>query len=174
MRKGIWLRDRPGVLQLLWAINQRFFFWIVDYSAFAFLLSAFLQRQVTNHSGWEDYTRLWRLPEKSMNTSFSHEHFGEGPRKDWRMKRSSKLRKEKIKSALSQIHFYLSRFVIIALGTVADSQLHQIGVVSIIAILATVGVYGLVWLIVRMDIWRENWSNLQRRRNSFSEQDSEF
>lgn len=60
--------------------------------------------------------------------------------------------KEKIKSAII-VDFILSiEIVIIALGAVIEQPLDmQIAVVSIVAILATVGVYGIVALLVRMD-----------------------
>ncbi len=59
---------------------------------------------------------------------------------------------EKIKAAII-VDFILSvEIVIIALGTVTTEPLKiQILVVSVVAILATVGVYGLVALLVRMD-----------------------
>jgi hypothetical protein len=60
--------------------------------------------------------------------------------------------KTKIKSAII-VDFILSvEIVIIALGTVVEQPLQmQIIVVSVVALLATVGVYGLVALLVRMD-----------------------
>jgi predicted DNA repair protein MutK len=60
--------------------------------------------------------------------------------------------KKKIKSAITTDFILSVEIVIIALGTVVEQPLStQITVVSIIALLATVGVYGLVALIVRMD-----------------------
>jgi hypothetical protein len=60
--------------------------------------------------------------------------------------------KKKIKSAIVTDFILSVEIIIIALGTVIDKPLTiQIIVVSIIAIIATVGVYGLVALIVRMD-----------------------
>ncbi|MCJ8288770.1 MAG: DUF808 domain-containing protein [Crocinitomicaceae bacterium] len=60
--------------------------------------------------------------------------------------------KKKVKSAIV-VDFILSiEIIIIALGSVIDQDLTvQIGVVTIVAILATIGVYGIVALIVRMD-----------------------
>ncbi len=60
--------------------------------------------------------------------------------------------KKKIKSAII-VDFILSvEIVIIALGTVVEEPLNiQIVVVSVVALLATIGVYGLVALLVRMD-----------------------
>ncbi len=58
----------------------------------------------------------------------------------------------KIKSAVTTDFILSVEIVIIALGTVLDRPLAiQIITVSVVAILATVGVYGIVALIVRMD-----------------------
>ena len=60
--------------------------------------------------------------------------------------------KAKIKSAVTTDFILSVEIVIIALGTVLDKSLTlQILTVSVVAILATVGVYGIVALIVRMD-----------------------
>ncbi|OYU80522.1 MAG: hypothetical protein CFE23_08510 [Flavobacterium sp. BFFFF1] len=60
--------------------------------------------------------------------------------------------KTKIKSAITTDFILSVEIVIIALGTVLEKDLTtQIITVTIVAILATVGVYGLVALIVRMD-----------------------
>lgn len=60
--------------------------------------------------------------------------------------------KAKIKSAVSTDFILSIEIVIIALGTVLDRPLlTQILSVSVVALIATVGVYGLVALIVRMD-----------------------
>ena len=59
---------------------------------------------------------------------------------------------KKVKSAIL-VDFILSiEIIIIALGSVIDQPLNiHIAVVSLVAILATIGVYGLVALLVRMD-----------------------
>ncbi len=60
--------------------------------------------------------------------------------------------KAKIKSAVTTDFILSIEIIIIALGTVLDRSLTvQIITVSIVAIIATVGVYGIVALIVRMD-----------------------
>src|SRR5690606_640294 len=60
--------------------------------------------------------------------------------------------KAKIKSAVTTDFILSVEIVIIALGTVLDKSLTvQIISVSIVALIATIGVYGLVALIVRMD-----------------------
>ena len=63
-----------------------------------------------------------------------------------------KREKAKVKSAIRTDFILSIEIVMITLGTVMESSLKlQIIVVSLIALLATVGVYGLVALIVRMD-----------------------
>jgi uncharacterized protein len=60
--------------------------------------------------------------------------------------------KAKIKSAITTDFILSVEIVIIALGTVLDKSLTlQIVTVCVVAFLATVGVYGIVALIVRMD-----------------------
>lgn len=60
--------------------------------------------------------------------------------------------KSKIKSAISTDFILSIEIVIIALGTVLEKSLAiQIVTVSVVALIATVGVYGLVAMIVRMD-----------------------
>ncbi|TKC62351.1 DUF808 domain-containing protein [Pedobacter hiemivivus] len=60
--------------------------------------------------------------------------------------------KAKIKSAVTTDFILSVEIVIIALGTVLEKSLMlQILTVSIVALLATIGVYGIVALIVRMD-----------------------
>ncbi|HEX8268638.1 MAG TPA: DUF808 family protein [Flavobacterium sp.] len=62
------------------------------------------------------------------------------------------LEKAKIKSAVTTDFILSVEIVIIALGSVLDKSLSlQILTVSVVALLATVGVYGIVALIVRMD-----------------------
>ncbi len=63
-----------------------------------------------------------------------------------------KLEKKKIKSAILTDFILSVEIVIIALGVVIDKELAvQIMVVSFVALIATVGVYGIVALIVRLD-----------------------
>lgn len=65
---------------------------------------------------------------------------------------NSESEKVKIKSAITTDFILSVEIVIIALGSVLDKPLPiQILTVSVVAILATVGVYGIVALIVRMD-----------------------
>lgn len=60
--------------------------------------------------------------------------------------------KEKIKSAIIVDFILSAEIIIMALGSVIDQPMEvQIIVVTIVALLATIGVYGIVALIVRMD-----------------------
>ncbi|HAQ37653.1 MAG TPA: DUF808 domain-containing protein [Saprospirales bacterium] len=74
------------------------------------------------------------------------------------------MEKAKVKAAVTTDFILSIEIVIIALGTVMDKELMiQIVVVSVVALLATVGVYGIVALIVRMDDF--GWM-LKRRSNN--------
>ncbi|MFS4417177.1 DUF808 domain-containing protein [Maribacter sp. 2307ULW6-5] len=80
------------------------------------------------------------------------------------------LEKDKIRSAIRTDFILSIEIVIIALGTVVNETLPtQILVVSIIALIATVGVYGIVALIVRMDDFGLALINLNERTNSLSD-----
>lgn len=62
------------------------------------------------------------------------------------------IEKTKVKSAIATDFILSIEIVIIALGTVLDQSLSiQIITVAVVALLATIGVYGIVALIVRMD-----------------------
>jgi predicted DNA repair protein MutK len=68
------------------------------------------------------------------------------------LKQDPELEKEKIKSAITTDFILSVEIVIIALSAVLDKSLSvQILTLSVVSILATVGVYGIVALIVRMD-----------------------
>ncbi|TDQ07174.1 DUF808 domain-containing protein [Pedobacter metabolipauper] len=71
--------------------------------------------------------------------------------------------KAKIKSAVTTDFILSVEIVIIALGTVLEETLTiQILTVSVVALLATIGVYGIVAIIVRMD---DTGYNLIKRSN---------
>lgn len=69
--------------------------------------------------------------------------------------------KTKIKGAIRTDFVLSAEIIIIALGTVADVELSkQIAVLSVIAIGMTIGVYGLVAVIVKLDDVGLYWQNL--------------
>jgi len=68
------------------------------------------------------------------------------------LKEDAALEKTKIKSAVTTDFILSVEIVIIALSTVLDRSLTmQILTISVVSIIATVGVYGIVALVVRMD-----------------------
>lgn len=78
--------------------------------------------------------------------------------------------KSKIKSAIVTDFILSVEIVIIALGTVIGQPLlMQIIVVSIVAVLATIGVYGIVALIVRMDDFGYRLIQMNDRDDSISD-----
>ena len=80
------------------------------------------------------------------------------------------LEKSKIKSAIITDFILSVEIVIIALSTVAEETLTlQILVVSIVALIATIGVYGIVALLVRMDDFGLRLISLNERDDSFSD-----
>ncbi len=85
------------------------------------------------------------------------------------------MEKTKIKSAIVTDFILSIEIVIIALGSVINEPLPtQIIAVSIVALLATVGVYGIVALIIRMDEFGFLLIGLNERENSFSDKIGRF
>jgi predicted DNA repair protein MutK len=80
------------------------------------------------------------------------------------------LEKKKIRSAILTDFILSVEIIIIAMSTVLNQPLEvQIGVVTIIALIATVGVYGIVALIVRMDDFGYRLISLNGEEDSFSD-----
>ena len=85
------------------------------------------------------------------------------------------LEKTKIRSAILTDFILSVEIIIIALSTVLNQPLEiQIGVVTVIALVATVGVYGIVALIVRMDDFGYRLINLNGEEDSFSDHVGRF
>ncbi|MDI1256151.1 MAG: DUF808 family protein [Flavobacterium sp.] len=83
---------------------------------------------------------------------FFHRHIETQKVADKSKTHDDNLEKTKIKSAITTDFILSVEIVIIALGSVFDQSLTvQIITVSIVAFVATIGVYGIVALIVRMD-----------------------
>lgn len=83
--------------------------------------------------------------------------------------------KQKIKAAIMTDFILSVEIVIIALGSVmAQPLLTQILVVSIVAMIATIGVYGIVALIVRMDDLGLKLINFNTEEDSFSDRLGRF
>ena len=130
-------------LPVLWAITKGSFLNKLIILPVAFALSAWASWLIETHSGCGRIVPVVRRGGKggSLHPTKPNAPRHQGPSEA-----------ERIRSAVT-VDFILSvEIVILALGQVLEASLAvQAVVVSIIAVLATVGVYGLVALLVRMD-----------------------
>ncbi|GAA4244628.1 DUF808 domain-containing protein [Winogradskyella damuponensis] len=140
-------------IPVLWAITKGSFLNKLIILPLAFLLSAFLPWSVIvilvlgglylSYEGAEKIYEFFVPHPKEVTKEFKG-NFTEQELLD--------LEKTKIKSAIVTDFILSVEIVIIALGSVVGEPITtQIIVVSIVALIATVGVYGIVALIVRMD-----------------------
>ena len=139
-------------LPVLWAITKGSFFNKIIILPLAFLLSAYASWLIVPilllggaYLSYEGVEKIYHVLLHKPNDK---------PAAETVMDESKllQLEKGKIKSAVRTDFILSIEIVMIALGAVMDQQfLLQVIVVSFIALLATVGVYGLVALIVRMD-----------------------
>jgi len=140
-------------IPVLWAITKGSTLNKLIILPVAFLLSAFLPWSVTIilllgglYLAYEGAEKIYHFFVPHHNSK--HEELKEASGKEEILA----IEKERIKSAIVTDFILSVEIVIIALGTVAEEPITtQILVVSVIALLATVGVYGIVALIVRMD-----------------------
>jgi predicted DNA repair protein MutK len=140
-------------LPVLWAISKGSLLNKIIILPLAFLMSAFIPKMVTvvlvlgglylAYEGAEKiYEFLFHKSEKKVVVA----------QQNISVEELLKIEKSKIKSAIITDFILSVEIVIIALGAVVEESLTtQIIVVSIVALIATVGVYGIVALIVRMD-----------------------
>lgn len=141
-------------LPVLWAITKGSFLNKLIILPIAFLLSAFLPWAVTVILVLGGVYLAFEGAEKIYEFFVPHKDESNHVLKSESLSESEilELEKKKIKSAIITDFILSVEIVIIALGTVVGQTiLFQILVVSIVAIIATVGVYGIVALIVRMD-----------------------
>lgn len=140
-------------IPVLWAITKGSFLNKLIILPVAFLLSAFLPIAVTILLVLGGIYLAFEGAEKIYEFIVPHKHtdavaVDSTPSE----KEVLEIEKSKIKSAVLTDFILSVEIVIIALGTVLGKPLlFQIMVVSIVALIATVGVYGIVALIVRMD-----------------------
>jgi predicted DNA repair protein MutK len=158
-------------LPVLWAITKGSFLNKLIILPFAFLLSAFLPAAVTIILVLGGLYLAFEGVEKIYEYFFPHENFVTVTSvEDLTDAEVMAAEKGKIKSAILTDFILSVEIVIIALGTVVEKPIStQIVVVSLIAILATVGVYGIVAIIVRMDEFGVKLINLNTEENSFSD-----
>lgn len=140
-------------IPVLWAITKGSLLNKVIILPFAFLLSAFLPMAVTVILLLGGLYLAFEGAEKIYHFFVPHTH----SKKEELIEVQSEsevmaLEKKRIKSAVVTDFILSVEIIIIALGTVAKETISiQIAVVTIIALIATVGVYGIVAIIVRMD-----------------------
>ncbi len=140
-------------LPVLWKITKGSLLNKIIILPFAFLLSAFLPVAVVIILVIGGIYLAYEGTEKIVEFLFHRNHDqGEVDEIIDTPEEEIEYENEKVKGAIL-VDFILSiEIVIIALGTVIEKPLSvQIPVVSIVSLIATVGVYGIVALIVRMD-----------------------
>jgi predicted DNA repair protein MutK len=157
-------------LPVLWAIAKGSLLNKVIILPIAFLLSKFLPLAVIIILVLGGLYLAYEGAEKIYEYFFPHEHAKhEISLEPLTEEQILAFEKEKIKSAIVTDFILSVEIVIIALGTVIGKPISsQIMVVSIIALIATVGVYGIVALIVRMDEAGLKLIQLSSKEGSFT------
>jgi predicted DNA repair protein MutK len=141
-------------LPVLWAISKGSLLNKIIILPIAFLLSAFLPVAIIVILVLGGLFLAYEGAEKIYEFIFPHSHEESAGITDEVLTEEEILEAEKgkVKSAIITDFILSVEIVIIALGTVIEEPLiQQIIVTSIIALIATIGVYGIVALIVRMD-----------------------
>ena len=159
-------------LPVLWAITKGSLLNKAIILPVAFLLSAFLPVAVTIILVIGGLYLAYEGAEKIYEYFVPHHHAEASEKLDENITEEQilALEKQKIKSAITTDFILSVEIVIIALGTVeAESLTIQILVVSVIALIATVGVYGIVAIVVRMDEFGYKLIALNDRKDSFSD-----
>ncbi|UUW07832.1 DUF808 domain-containing protein [Flavobacterium plurextorum] len=141
-------------LPVLWAISKGSLLNKIIILPIAFLLSAFFPIAIIVILVLGGLFLAYEGAEKIYEFIFPHSHEeSEGITEEtFTEEQIIEAEKGKIKSAIVTDFILSVEIVIIALGTVIGKPIsQQIAVTSIIALVATIGVYGIVALIVRMD-----------------------
>jgi len=140
-------------IPVLWAITKGSLLNKVIILPIAFLLSAFLPVAITIILLLGGLYLGFEGAEKIYHFFVPHQHSKKEELKEAKTEEEIlAIEKERVKSAILTDFILSVEIVIIALGTVVSEDITtQILVVSVIALIATVGVYGIVALIIRMD-----------------------
>lgn len=158
-------------LPVLWAISKGSLLNKIIILPIAFLLSAFLPVAIIVILVLGGLFLAYEGAEKIYEFIFPHSHEeSEGIKTEtFTEEEILEAEKGKVKSAIVTDFILSVEIVIIALGTVMGQPLvQQIIVTSIIALIATVGVYGIVALIVRMDEAGYKLIKFSKNEKSFS------
>ena len=139
-------------LPVLWAITKASFLNKLIILPFAFLLTAFAPQFIVPilllGGVYLSFEGVEKIIHTVLDKDKKHVEVNEYASEEEILK----VEKAKIKSTVITDFILSIEIIMIALGTVMDEPLiNQIIVVSIIAIVATIGVYGIVALMVRMD-----------------------
>ncbi len=139
-------------LNVLWAITKGSFINKIIILPLAFLLSAYLPVLIIPILLIGGAYLSYEGVEKIVHTLLHRKHQRKTEKAELSEEEMLTEEKARISSAVRTDFILSIEIVMIALGTVMNETiLLQVIVVSIIALIATVGVYGLVALIVRMD-----------------------
>jgi hypothetical protein len=163
-------------LPVLWAITKGSLLNKIIILPIAFLLSAFLPWAVTVVLILGGVYLAYEGAEKIYEYFVPHKHAHiTTEMKEMTKEEILEIEKTNIKSAIVTDFILSIEIVIIALGAVIKEPLvTQIMVVSVVALLATVGVYGIVALIVRMDEFGTRLINFNDEDNSISDKIGHF
>lgn len=164
-------------IPVLWAITKGSLVNKLIILPAVFLLSAYLPKAITViliigglYLAYEGAEKVWHF---LFHRHGKKEIKGKG--QELSKKEVLNLEKTKIRSAILTDFILSVEIIIIALSTVLNQSIEvQIGVVTVIALLATVGVYGIVALIVRMDDFGYRLINLNGEEDSFSDHVGRF
>ncbi|WP_318311720.1 DUF808 domain-containing protein [Flagellimonas crocea] len=158
-------------IPVLWAITKGSFLNKLIILPIAFLLSAYLPVAITVILILGGVYLAYEGAEKVYEYIFHRGEEGHKPDPTEIPKEDlPELEKQKIKQAIITDFILSIEIVIIALSTVVNEPLTiRIATVSVVALLATVGVYGIVALIVRMDDYGYRLINLNEETDSFSD-----
>lgn len=139
-------------LPVLWAITKGSFLNKLIILPFAFLLTAFAPRFIVPILLIGGVYLCYEGAEKIIHSIFHRKHKETEPVEFKSEEDLLIVEKAKIKSTIITDFILSLEIIMIALGTVqGEPLLKQIVVVSLVAIVATIGVYGIVALMVRMD-----------------------
>ena len=158
-------------IPVLWAIMKGSFINKLIILPVGFLLSAFFPVAVTVILVLGGIYLAYEGAEKVYEYLVPHHHGSEKLSTEGLSEQEVlALEKTKIKSAIITDFILSVEIVIIALGSVVGIPLlNQILVVTIVAFIATVGVYGIVALIVRMDDFGYRLINFNEKEKSISD-----
>jgi len=164
-------------MPVLWAITKGSFLNKLIILPLIFLLSAFLPKAVTVilvlGGAFLAYEGAEKIYEFLFHRKKEEEH--EIDTKVYTEEEILAHEQTKIKSAIVTDFILSLEIVIIALSTVLDQPLvTQIAVTSVVAIIATVGVYGIVALLVRIDDLGLRLINLNDQDDSVSDKIGHF